>query len=783
MRRDFGVDKTPGAHPLNSGSRWHRWEPHVHAPGTILNDQFGGPEAWEAYLKALETATPVIRAIGVTDYYSTEVYERVCEAKRLNRLQNCNLIFPNIEMRLGIGTVKGRWVNVHLLVSPEDPAHITELKRFLGRLSFKAHGDSFCCNKEDLTRLGHRSDSTITDAIPALEYGSQQFKVSFEELKQEYSESNWAQQNILIAVAGSETDGTSGVREGADATLRQEVEKFAHVIFTSSSAQREFWLGQGALSAIELQNRYNGPKPCMHGSDAHELQKVGVPDGERYSWIKGSIEFDSLRQACIDPAGRAWVGSKPPVMAASSQVIAQIEVTGATWATTPVIALNPGLVAVIGARGSGKTALVDMIALGCDAFPDAPSPSSFLARAHDLLGGAAVSLRWETGDTTKRNLDRSDDLSAGEYSRARYLSQQFVEELCSAQGMTDVLMQEIERVIFESQPLADRDGAVDFSELLELRAMRFRQARKREQDALAELSERIGTDLEKQTLVEPLKKQIAEKAKLINGYTHDRSKLVVKGSEARVARLTALTSAAEKVREYLKFFNIQEQALLALRDEVANVRSHKAPEALRDAQERYKSTRLKPEEWARFLMDYKGDVDTSLTEHLAAASESAKSWKGSPPPPPPDPNTALIADDAPLDRLPLAQLEAEIARLEKLVSVDQQTTKRFAALSKRIAEETAALTRLREKLTDCEGAKDRAKLLVHEREAAYARVFEAIESEQAVLSNLYQPLRARLEKAGDTLKKLAFSVTRVCRFRSLVKRRRAFIRSPAKGAG
>ena len=48
----------------------------------------------------------------------------------------------------------------------------------------------------------------------------------------------------LIAVAGSETDGTSGVREAADKTLRQEIEKFAHVIFASSEAQREFWLGK-----------------------------------------------------------------------------------------------------------------------------------------------------------------------------------------------------------------------------------------------------------------------------------------------------------------------------------------------------------------------------------------------------------------------------------------------------------------------------------------------------------------------------------------------------------
>ena len=31
---------------------------------------------------------------------------------------------------------------------------------------------------------------------------------------------------------------------GADATLRQEIETFSHVIFSSSPAQREFWLGK-----------------------------------------------------------------------------------------------------------------------------------------------------------------------------------------------------------------------------------------------------------------------------------------------------------------------------------------------------------------------------------------------------------------------------------------------------------------------------------------------------------------------------------------------------------
>jgi hypothetical protein len=143
---------------LNSGSRWHRWESHVHAPGTVLNDQFKGADAWERYLTTLEIASPTIRAIGVTDYYSTTSYERVVSEKARGRLRDCDLIFPNIEMRLGIGTVKGKWVNLHLLVSPEDPDHLVELGRILPRLTFSAHEDTYACNRDDLVRLGKRAN-------------------------------------------------------------------------------------------------------------------------------------------------------------------------------------------------------------------------------------------------------------------------------------------------------------------------------------------------------------------------------------------------------------------------------------------------------------------------------------------------------------------------------------------------------------------------------------------------------------------------------------------------
>jgi hypothetical protein len=81
-----------------------------------------------------------------------------------------------------------------------------------------------------------------------------------------------------------------------------------------------------------------------------------------------------------------------------SQVISHVRLEHADWATTPDIPLNPGLVAIIGARGSGKTALTDVIAAGCDAITPAVwdadehiSPS-FLARARRLIGDAKTTL-------------------------------------------------------------------------------------------------------------------------------------------------------------------------------------------------------------------------------------------------------------------------------------------------------------------------------------------------------------------------------------------------------
>jgi hypothetical protein len=750
---------------LSRGSEWRRWEPHTHAPGTLLNDQFGGSNPWETYLTTLEELKPPVEALGVTDYYVTDTYEEVVRQKSAGRLPDVKLIFPNIEVRLDIAARRG-FVNLHLLVSPDDPNHLFELQRILTRLQFQALNDRFACTRDDLTRLGKCADPTIQDDRAALVHGATQFKVNFELLRKVLRESDWAKKNILVAVAGNEGDGTSGVRQAADATVRKEIEGFSHIIFASSRAQREFWLGQGSVTLAELRARYNGCKPCLHGSDAHDQISVGKPEGDRFSWIKGALTFDALRQACIDPADRAFVGPEPPHRALPSQAISQVKLTSASWAITPTIPLNPGLIAVIGARGSGKTALVDVIAAGCDAITWPPDDSneiispSFLVRARNLIGQGRVTLTWGGGSSTTRALDGSDSGEPTTYPRARYLSQQFVEELCSSQGASEGLVHEIERVIFEAHDEDQRSGATDFQELLDARTMRFKQGRRREVEAIVALSERIAIELDKERSVEGVRQQTVQKREIIKNYNADLSKLVLKGSEAQAKRHAQLNQVAQRIAGEIQNYQHQRRVFITMQDEVSNMRSTKAPEMLRQAQARYPASGLNQTQWDAFLLIYKGDVDKALSEYIVWADQEIAKLQGTVPAAG-DPNTPIVADTEDLSTVQLSRLKAEMARLEQIIGADKEVRNQYTALSNRISQENATLKALEERLLDVEGATVRRKGLQAEREASYGLAFGAIVNLQSELSDLYAPLLTRLQNSSGTLSKLSFAVTRV----------------------
>jgi energy-coupling factor transporter ATP-binding protein EcfA2 len=759
------MESLPSENPR--GAVWNRWDPHIHAPGTILSDQYKGADPWEDFLSRIEKSHPLIRALGITDYYNLALYEQVVQRKHDGRLADVDLIFPNVEMRFGIETAKGSGINFHILFSPEDSDHIARVKRFLGDLHFRFQGESYCCEANDLIRLGKAYDQLIKDDRKALETGANQFKVNFEELRTRWRDSAWVQQNALVAVAGGRKDGTSALSEDASFTaLRREIETFAHIIFSASPQQREFWLGKGVVSKEELSEKWGGCKPCLHGSDAHKHEKVGNPDLDRFCWIKGDLTFESLRQACLEPEGRALVHPEPPRGALPSQTIERVEVSNAPWFTTNVVPLNPGLIAIIGARGSGKTALADLIAAGAYALSPHLNASSFVHRAAQHLTDSATSLVWQSGEKTDTPLVDVSREEFFESPRVQYLSQQFVEQLCSAEGVEDELLTEIERVMFHSHSIEDRLGASSFRELLDIRLARARNARERQEQSLRLASESLTIEWTRKAGLAGLTRQREEKYKFIEKDKTDRKALTAKGTKERVQRLEEISSAVDGARRRVEDAKTRHRSLLLLQDAVAAVRKNSAPIFLKDLRKSHADASLTEAQWKSFELTFAGDVDAILKTELITADKLVKALSGPgegeiEPDNRAQPSvTPYLQPNANLTKQTLSLLEKELTRLQRLVGIDAANAKKLTTLSEKIAKDESALGRLDKEIDLARGAETRIKELIEDRKNAYAGVFEAIIEEQRQLSDLYGPLKLNLSSQGGELSKLSFSVRR-----------------------
>lgn len=516
----------------------------------------------------------------------------------------------------------------------------------------------------------------------------------------------------------------------------------------------------------QLSDKWGGCKPCLHGSDAHKHEKVGNADLGRFCWIKGDLTFESLRQACIEPEGRALVDSQPPRGALPSQTIERVEVSNASWLATNIVPLNPGLIAIIGARGSGKTALADLIAAGAHALSPHLNTSSFIRRAAEHLADSESTLTWESGEATAIPLR---DVAADELidaPRVQYLSQQFVEQLCSAEGLEDELLTEIERVIFQSHPIEDRMGASSFRELLDIRSARARSARERQEQALRLASESLTAERTRKASLALLTKQREEKFKLIEKDKSDRKALTSKGTKERVQRLEEVSLAVDTLRRHVEEAKARHRALLLLQDAVTDVRKNSAPAHLKDLRKKYADAALTEAQWKSFQLVFAGDVDSILTTEIKTVADRVKLLsspaKGEiePDVKAPPSITPYIPRAADLSKQTLSLLDKELTRLRRLVGIDSENAKKLTKLSEKIAKDESSLAKLDKEIELARQADARIKELVEDRKKAYAGVFDAIIEEERELSDLYAPLKANLSAQGGELSKLSFSVRR-----------------------
>lgn len=751
------------------GSEWHRWDPHIHTPGTLFEDKFKA--GWDEYFTAIEQAMPRVSALGITDYCVLSSYKEFCSRQAEGRrAPNVAFIFPNIEFRLTIETERKKGVNLHLLFSPEDPNHQNEIERILGNFRFEYRHRKYACTPADLRRLGRATQQAQMDDRGALRKGAQQFKLNIEDLKEALRSDEWLADNCLVAVSSNTEDGTAGLgRDSAFQAQREELESLADVIFSAQESDRSFWLGkkEGFLPEY-IESTYGGLKPCLHGCDAHSLDRVLKPDQDRFCWIKAELGFAGLKQTLFEPDTRVTIGKEPPPSASQSESVDRLEISEAPWLAKRNIGLNNGLVAIIGPKGSGKTALADMIAHAANA--EISGSSSFLLKAQKVLGGASSHLVWRDGTTTEEKQLATAHSEEEDDSLVRYLSQHFVEQLCSGEHIQDKLVLEIENVVFQATPDEDRLEATSFAELRQTSLSHISRLREAYLSDIRDLSRKIAEEEAKQAELPTKRRELGNTERELESLQKEIKILLPRGKRTETERLATIQQAIEARTGAIEGRRLRVARLDALREEYEQMKVRTMRHFLSLKQE-YKDCGITDDEWQKLAPIFPVNPEAELTSAKQRLEDRIKELE-----------VPRRRRDEELASRPLADLRTKASVLSKKVGIEERRARKYRAVVKKLGEMKRQKSKLESLIKDSEEAVERRRAAIEARRSSYASVFEALTREEEVLEHLYMPLKTQLEAEPGEEKQLEFYVQRYVDARTWVEKGEALIDSRTGGA-
>lgn len=730
--------------PFPNGSEWRRWDLHIHTPESKLGSSFVGVN-WPTYLDHLENAakTNNISVIGITDYMSIDGYEILHPLRNdpnAPRLQTVDLLIPNIEFRALPSTREGKALNIHLLIDPTDTEHIQKIKRALKNLKFDYKFQKYGCIKDELIELGLAIEPSLRHTPEAAyKKGIEQFKPSYEQIFQWIEGEHWLKSNSLIGIANSK-DGISGLPTDGFSAVRDELLRKCHFIFSGNPKDRAYYLGEKiGTSSDDIISMYSSLKPCLHGSDSHELSTLFKPDENRRCWIKADPTFEGLRQVLWEPKLRVHIGHDIPQPLDNSKILKSLQIKNSNgWFSQSSIPLNSGLVAVIGEKGAGKTAIADILSFSSGIALDQKSQSSFITKGRHLLHGVELELYWANG--YKSTCTLPDKPHPVQRPLVRYLSQDFVERLCSGDHGGKELQRAIEEVIFSYLDDIQKESFSSFDELRSARESASQSARDAIRGQIAALHreiERLHTVIgqipQKIAHKAEAEKQIEELKKQLPSATAAADKLVIEALERKYIEKQQLTkSISEKSRarrainDLLTFYRTLK---IKVGDEINSISSAIKNENL-----------LSPELLVRMKPQWDELLETDLTATLNALDSEILSIQGN--------ETSATASGA-----TIVEINQRIRRLQEQLTNDETNKKRLVDLQKQIASQESTIQRLGKEIEDSEV---KTKRLLEQKEKErfdlYTRYFDALASDEKGLQELYAPMKAQLAAIGEKMK-------------------------------
>lgn len=516
--------------PMNDsrGSVWRKWDLHVHTPYSALNNGF--PRGFEEYARALlcRAANMRIAAIGITDYFSVEGYRKLREIldDHTRLIALCGqevadavtgvLFVPNVELRTSTIVTRPNGsdsrVNFHVIFSDEiTPEQIDE--DFLREIKFTAESspsesdEIWPVTVRNLEELGKRLKNQHQPFRDRSDHmiGMMNAVIEHRQVSEVLEAKPSIFRNKYLIAVPSDEDLSECSWDGQGHLARKVMIQKAHMLFSANAGTRDFGLGLRHPSVEEFIAEFKSLKPCIHGSDAHDEEHLFVPDDQRYTWIKADPTFAGLKRILREPDSRVFIGPEPPALDRQRTNTTRFcdlmsfakepdSALDEYWFSGDV-PLNTGLVAIIGNKGSGKSALADSFGLvgnsPRESYFSFLHPDKFRRPRERKAEQFVASLRWLSGDIDTHRL--SDSVDSTSVETVKYIPQNYLETICNevAGGEGSEFDKELKSVIFSHVPDDQRLECDSFDELISFRTNETHEHIALLQRKLRGLNERI----------------------------------------------------------------------------------------------------------------------------------------------------------------------------------------------------------------------------------------------------------------------------------------------------
>lgn len=432
------------------GSIWNLWDLHNHT------DASDGKMTCEQLVD--NAIAKGIKCIAITDHHTAK---NVDKAKRIGKEKGLYVI-AGIEFRTEYGQK-----SVHIIGLFPDRCGDTVLDS-------KNLYDLILCplglSEANIKQKGKEVTGTNDENIN-FKKGVFYVQVNFKEASKLIKKYG----GIVIVHAGSKANSI-------DKEMYHEG-KHETSIYESLGPVKDELFKDGFIDICEVRNQKdmssmdmyweNFHVPSITASDAHEIEKIGI----KPCWIKAELSFEGLRHLLSE---RERVSFDEPSLLKRlhlqpSKFIKKLEVTRTdnalmdeVWFDKMEIEINPGLVALIGNKGNGKSAMADIVSLCASTHSKSWSfltDKKFCSpKPYDRSKQTKARITW--ADDTQSNwitLDSSVDNVQPE--RVKYIPQNFLENLCTTED-DQVFEEEIKKIIYQHLPENERYGKNSLDEII-----------------------------------------------------------------------------------------------------------------------------------------------------------------------------------------------------------------------------------------------------------------------------------------------------------------------------